>query len=68
MDFQDELSFLKEVSKGNLSQESKVDVLYDILNNILDQGAVRARTVKFKLQKYVKSKKINERVPVSHLH
>ena len=62
MDFQDELSFLKEVSKGNLSQESKVDVLYDILNNILDQGAVRARTVKFKLQKYVKSKKINERV------
>ncbi|MEQ8156154.1 MAG: Lon family ATP-dependent protease [Clostridiaceae bacterium] len=48
---------------GNeLSLESQVNVLFDILKNVLDDGAIRARTVKYKLQKYVKSESIYDRV------
>ena len=32
------------------------------LKNVLDEGAIRARTVRFKLQKYVNSTDINERI------
>ena len=61
MKFEDEINFLKDVTKGNLTQEARINVLFDILDNVLDQGAVRARTVKYKLQKYVKSSKVRER-------
>ena len=61
MKFEDEISFLKDITKGNLTQAARINVLFDILDNVLDQGAVRARTVKFKVQKYVKSSKVNER-------
>ncbi len=37
------------------------NVLFDILKNVLDEGAVRARTVKFKLKDYVRSTKLTER-------
>ncbi|WP_414632227.1 Lon family ATP-dependent protease [Clostridium sp. UBA1652] len=47
---------------NELSLESQVNVLFDILKNVLDEGAIRARTVKYKLQKYVKSDSIYERV------
>ena len=62
MKFQDEINFLEEVLKGDLTQESQINVLYEILNNVLDKGAVRARTVKYKLQKYSKSTNVCERV------
>ena len=42
--------------------EVKVNVLFDVLKNVLDEGAIRARTIRFKLQKYVNSTNINERV------
>ena len=61
MKFEDEISFLKEVTQGNLTQDSQINVLFEILDNVLDQGAVRARTVKFKLQKYIKSSKATEK-------
>ncbi|MGG7179216.1 Lon family ATP-dependent protease [Clostridium paraputrificum] len=61
MKFHEEASFLQEVLDGNLSQEAQINVLFEILNNVLDQGAVRARTVKYKLQKYTKSANVCER-------
>ena len=61
MRFEDEISFLKEVTQGNLTQDAQINVLYEILDNVLDQGGVRARTVKYKLQKYVKSSKVTEK-------
>ena len=62
MKFQEDINFLKEVTNGNLSKESQVSVLFEILENVLDQGAVRARIVKYKLQKYVNSTNLCEKV------
>ena len=53
---------LQNILESDLPLESKVNVLFEILNNVLDEGAVRARTVRFKLNKYVNSQKINERI------
>ncbi len=53
---------MQDIIDGGLSMDSQINVLLEVLKNVLDEGAVRARTVKFKLQKYIKSKKINERV------
>jgi ATP-dependent Lon protease len=49
------------ISEG-MSIEAQVNVLFEVLNNVLDQGAVKARTTKFKLQKFVSSSEINKRV------
>ena len=61
MKFHEEVDFLKEVLNGDLTQEAQINVLFEILNNVLDQVAVRARTVKYKLQKYVNSPNVCER-------
>lgn len=61
MKFHEEVDFLKEVLNGDLTQEAQINVLFEILNNVLDQGAVRARTVKYKLKKYVNSPNVCER-------
>ena len=61
MNFDKELSFLQDVMNGDLNNEAKVNVLFEILENVLDKGAVRARTVKYKLQKYIKSNDVNKR-------
>ena len=53
---------LKNILNSELPLEAKVNVLFDILKNVLDEGAIRARTVRFKLQKYVNSTEINERI------
>ena len=53
---------LEGILKSDLPIEAKVNVLFDVLKNVLDEGAVRARTVRFKLQKYVNSTDINERI------
>ena len=53
---------LQNVLESDLPLEAKVNVLFDILKNVLDEGAIRARTVRFKLQKYVNSTEINERI------
>jgi ATP-dependent Lon protease len=50
-----------KITEG-MSLEAQVNVLFEVLNNVLDQGAVKARTVKFKLNKFVNSKEINKRV------
>lgn len=42
--------------------ESRVNSLFDILKNVLDEGAIRARTIRYKLQKYVHSGDICDRV------
>lgn len=47
---------------SGLSIDSQVNVIYEVLKNVLDDGAVRARTVRHKVQKHMKSKNTNERV------
>ena len=53
---------LANIVESDLPLDAKVNVLYDILKNVLDEGAIRARTVRFKLGKYINSTNINERV------
>ena len=53
---------LQNVLESDLPLEAKVNVLFDILKNVLDEGAIRARTVRFKLQRYINSEDINERI------
>lgn len=45
-----------------MNLDAQVSVLFEVTKNVLDEGAVRARTVKFKLQKYTKSKNAFERL------
>ena len=58
----DEIKNLEDILKSDLSLDAQVNVIHQILKNILDEGAVRARIVRFKLQKYVNSSDICERV------
>ena len=58
----DGMNFLQDILNEDLSIEAQVSALFGILENVLDRGAVRARTVKYKLQKYVSSTNICERV------
>ena len=62
MDLYNKGAKLEDILQENLPIEAKVNVLFDVLKNVLDEGAIRARTIRFKLQKYVNSTNINERV------
>ena len=62
MDLYNKGARLEEILEENLPIEVKVNVLFDVLKNVLDEGAIRARTIRFKLQKFVNSTNINERV------
>ena len=62
MDLYNKGARLEEILEENLPIEVKVNVLFDVLKNVLDEGAIRSRTIRFKLQKYVNSTNINERV------
>lgn len=42
--------------------DTQVNVLYDILNKVMEEGTIRSRIVKYKLQNYVKGKDIFKRV------
>ena len=47
-----ELEVLQDVMNSELGVESQVEALKDIINNILDEGAFRARVIRFKLYKF----------------
>lgn len=42
--------------------DTQINVLYELLNKIMDEGTIRARVVKYKLQDHVKSKDIFKRI------
>lgn len=62
MKIQNETNILQEIMTSGMNLDAQVSVLFEVANNVLDEGAVRARTVKFKLQKYTKSKNAFERL------
>ena len=62
MDSKKEANLLKDVISSNLSLESQIDAIYAITKNILDKGAFRARTIRFKLEKYIQSSSLAERL------
>lgn len=50
------------VAKDTLPLDTQIDVLYEIMRNVIDESSIKARTVKFKLQKYIKSEDIYKRL------
>ncbi|MFL0248325.1 Lon family ATP-dependent protease [Candidatus Clostridium stratigraminis] len=42
--------------------ESQVEVLFEVIKNVLDEGAMKARIVKYKLQKHIHSGDIYKRI------
>ncbi len=46
----------------SISMDQHVKTLFDLLKNVLEDGTVKSRIIKYKLDKYVESKNINERV------
>lgn len=57
-----ELEVLQDVMNSKLGVESQVEALKDIINNILDEGAFRARVIRFKVQNYINSTDPYERL------
>ena len=53
---------IESLLDSELSLDAQANVISQILNNVLDEGAVRARTVRFKLQKFINSPNICERI------
>ena len=53
---------IESLLDSDLSLDAQANVINQILNNVLDEGAVRARIVRFKLQKHINSPNILERM------
>lgn len=54
-------SFNKE-DMQSIPLESQIDVLYQVTKNVLDEGAMRARITKYKLQKHIHSGDVYRRI------
>ena len=61
MNLKNQEEFLELILKNGLSPEIQVAVLLENLDTVFDKGTIRARIVKFKLQKYMKSQDICEK-------
>ena len=62
MNSYDNVDLLQDILSGTLSLESQIEALFSITKNILDKGAFRARTVRFKLDKSIQSSDPCEKV------
>jgi len=58
----DDASLLQDIISGTLSLESQIEALFSITKNVLDKGAFRARTVRFKLDKFIQSSNLCDKV------
>lgn len=52
------LDGLEQDSINTIPIDTQVNVLYDILNKVMDEGTIRGRIVKYKLDSYIKGKDI----------
>jgi len=58
----DDASLLQDIISGTLSLESQIEALFSITKNVLDKGAFRARTVRFKLDKFIQSSNLCDKI------
>lgn len=47
---------------NNISMELHVKTLFELLKNVLEDGTIKSRIIKYKLDKYIDSKNVNERI------
>ena len=50
------------IVNDTLPIDTQIDVLYEIMRNVIDESSIKAKTIKFKLQKYIKSEDIYKRL------
>ena len=62
MNSYDDSRILENLIKDNLSIESQIEALFTVAKNVLDKGSFRARTIRFKLDKYLKSTDLCDRI------
>ena len=58
----DENKVINYLMADGLSLESQIEVLKEVASKMLDDGAMRARVVRFKLQKYIDSENLYEKL------
>ena len=59
---QNDIEIMQKEIMSAMSIDVQVNVLFEILNNVFDEGTMKARIVKYKLQKYIHSGDIYKRV------
>ncbi|MGH4051709.1 MAG: Lon family ATP-dependent protease [Clostridium sp.] len=52
----------EQATKDTLPLDTQIDVLYEIMRNVFDEGSIKAKTIKFKLQKHIKSESMYKRL------
>ncbi|WP_291636130.1 Lon family ATP-dependent protease [Clostridium sp.] len=52
----------EQVAKDTLPLDTQIDVLYEIMRNVIDESSIKAKTIKFKLQKHIKSEDMYKRL------
>jgi len=52
----------EQLIKDELPLDTQIDVLYEIMRNVIDEGSIKSKTIKFKLQKHIKSEDIYRRL------
>ena len=62
MNSHDNVDVLQDILSGTLSLESQIEALFSITKNVLDKGAFKARTVRFKLDKFIQSSNPCDRI------
>jgi len=50
------------IVNDTLPIDTQIDVLYEIMRNVIDESSIKAKTIKFKLQKYIKSEDMYKRL------
>lgn len=62
MKSQNHVDVIQDIFQNGMNLESQVNVLFEVAKNVLDDGAIKARTVRHKLNKYMKSTNIYEKL------
>lgn len=50
------------IQNDTLPIDTQIDVLYEIMRNVIDEGSIKSKTIKYKLQKHIKSDDIYKRL------
>ncbi|GIM28957.1 ATP-dependent protease [Clostridium polyendosporum] len=62
MKSQNNVDVIQDIFQNGMNLESQVNVLFEVAKNVLDDGTIKARNVRHKLNKYMKSNNIYERL------
>ncbi|WP_234118348.1 Lon family ATP-dependent protease [Clostridium hydrogenum] len=62
MKLQNDLDGIKEDDVKSIPLEVQIDVIYDTIKNIIDENTIKARIVKYKLNKHIHSKDIKKKI------